>query len=235
MKVSLEKPGTPEELMHFGVRGMKWGVRKLTDSGGQTTRLHPGITSYRPGSFNATRQARKLSKSETGFNVPNMLRMSEVHQAALPGIRKDLVKVNRSPRNVKNNASFSRSYTMGMLQRNHPARVKYDSQVEAIVRKNYQDTINNTYGKKYPKLSFEVVRIDNKIVDGSRLAVKVYPKSVKHASANEDPSMLEFEVKYIRDNNGFVTDIDLNDLKLNEISQTMDKGSNFLLHIGLKV
>jgi hypothetical protein len=31
--VPLEKPGTPEELIHFGVRGMKWGVRKSQSSG----------------------------------------------------------------------------------------------------------------------------------------------------------------------------------------------------------
>lgn len=28
MKVPIEKPGTPEELVHFGVKGMRWGIRK---------------------------------------------------------------------------------------------------------------------------------------------------------------------------------------------------------------
>lgn len=28
------KPGTPEELVHFGVKGMHWGVRTNRDSGG---------------------------------------------------------------------------------------------------------------------------------------------------------------------------------------------------------
>ena len=28
MKVSVEKPGTPVELVHVGVKGMRWGVRK---------------------------------------------------------------------------------------------------------------------------------------------------------------------------------------------------------------
>lgn len=31
MRVPLEKPGTPEELLHFGVKGMKWGVRNRRD------------------------------------------------------------------------------------------------------------------------------------------------------------------------------------------------------------
>lgn len=28
----IEKPGTPEELVHFGVKGMRWGVRKSETS-----------------------------------------------------------------------------------------------------------------------------------------------------------------------------------------------------------
>lgn len=31
--ISTEKPGTPEELLHYGVKGMKWGVRKQRDGG----------------------------------------------------------------------------------------------------------------------------------------------------------------------------------------------------------
>lgn len=34
--ISVEKPGSPEELVHFGVKGQKWGVRKQrTESGRQ--------------------------------------------------------------------------------------------------------------------------------------------------------------------------------------------------------
>jgi hypothetical protein len=30
--ISTEKPGTPEELLHFGVKGMKWGVRRSRET-----------------------------------------------------------------------------------------------------------------------------------------------------------------------------------------------------------
>lgn len=36
MIVSLEKPGTPQELVHVGVKGMHWGIRKQEETSGQT-------------------------------------------------------------------------------------------------------------------------------------------------------------------------------------------------------
>jgi hypothetical protein len=38
MQVSVEKPGTPEELVHVGVLGMKWGHRKSSGSSTSTTK-----------------------------------------------------------------------------------------------------------------------------------------------------------------------------------------------------
>lgn len=36
MLVSVKKPGTPAELVHFGIKGMKWGVRRERTSSGST-------------------------------------------------------------------------------------------------------------------------------------------------------------------------------------------------------
>lgn len=30
--IATDKPGSPEELVHYGVKGMKWGVRRSRDS-----------------------------------------------------------------------------------------------------------------------------------------------------------------------------------------------------------
>jgi hypothetical protein len=35
VKVSVEKPRTPEEIVHFGVKGMRWGVQKKQETSGQ--------------------------------------------------------------------------------------------------------------------------------------------------------------------------------------------------------
>lgn len=34
--ISTEKPGTPEELVHYGVKGMKWGVRRKRSASGSS-------------------------------------------------------------------------------------------------------------------------------------------------------------------------------------------------------
>lgn len=41
MIVSIEKPGTPAELVHYGVKGMKWGVRRKREQSqsGKTVQL----------------------------------------------------------------------------------------------------------------------------------------------------------------------------------------------------
>lgn len=38
MIVPLEKPGTPEELIHFGTKGMKWGVRNERSSSNSSSK-----------------------------------------------------------------------------------------------------------------------------------------------------------------------------------------------------
>lgn len=34
--ISVEKPGSPEELLHFGKKGMKWGVRNTRESASES-------------------------------------------------------------------------------------------------------------------------------------------------------------------------------------------------------
>lgn len=79
MKVALEKPGTPGELVHFGTKGMKWGVHR-TQGTHQFKKDFPTAGAR----FNEIRRAR-LSV-ETTKNVyksapkgPERQKLKEVH------------------------------------------------------------------------------------------------------------------------------------------------------------
>ena len=54
MIASIEKPGTPEELVHFGIKGMKWGVRKQRDSS--------DVGKFKQ--FRSNRKAKRIKKAE---------------------------------------------------------------------------------------------------------------------------------------------------------------------------
>lgn len=47
MKVPLEKPGTPQDLVHFGVKGMRWGIRNEKESSGGKSDSPGRITAWR--------------------------------------------------------------------------------------------------------------------------------------------------------------------------------------------
>lgn len=66
MRYSVEKPGSPAELVHYGVKGMKWGVRK-----GYTDRISAkAATSRKVGEGKGT----VLEKAKVhGFTTPTGL------------------------------------------------------------------------------------------------------------------------------------------------------------------
>lgn len=70
-----EKPGTPEEILHYGVKGMRWGVRK--------SRSATGISRSRGALIDRNNRMQEAIKREmkskgTGFNVNNMNRVTNI-------------------------------------------------------------------------------------------------------------------------------------------------------------
>lgn len=63
MKVDLEKPGTPDELVHFGKKGMKWGVRNTQRVGDTVVSRGLGISTTGNRARSAARTAAASSKT----------------------------------------------------------------------------------------------------------------------------------------------------------------------------
>jgi hypothetical protein len=59
--ISVEKPGTPYELVHHGIKGMHWGVRKKEETSGQQ--------SARPEKKLSDRKLKKIETHETNARI----------------------------------------------------------------------------------------------------------------------------------------------------------------------
>lgn len=88
--IPIEKPGTPQELVHYGVKGMKWGVRKKRDSSG-SSRSSSAKTSVKKGARKAGRYADnvlfELSRNSEYVNTTIVRNAGEKLAKDLPGIK----------------------------------------------------------------------------------------------------------------------------------------------------
>jgi hypothetical protein len=60
--ISVEKPGSPEELVHSGVKGMKWGVRKAEETANHNQRAKEYIKALPKDSNPSPKEAQKKYK-----------------------------------------------------------------------------------------------------------------------------------------------------------------------------
>lgn len=80
MIVPLEKPGSPEELVHFGVKGMRWGIKKSEDSSSGGTSSPKKIS---------PRKERKAQSREAGARSKQaeIDRLTSKGKSAIPGVQ----------------------------------------------------------------------------------------------------------------------------------------------------
>lgn len=80
MVTTLEKPGSPEELVHFGIKGMKWGVRKAEDSSSGGNSSSKGIS---------PRKERKAKSREADARSrqAEIDRLTAKGKSAIPGVQ----------------------------------------------------------------------------------------------------------------------------------------------------
>lgn len=225
------------ELMHYGVKGMKWGVRKDRKTGlikpGSVLRRAP--IQRRDDLMKAT-ATKSLHTRATFQDQSDQLK--KIYKSARPKIKAGLKKLNADPKYSGVNLNE---------KKNKKLREDYNKEVSRVVTDQLNAASYVKTKRKDPfAVSFEYrsgvsekpivsIAINDKKTfrDANRKWAKETRKSVKHS---EDDSVVKFEM--VLDKNGFVTDL----VELTSMAHFDDLGSvlmsdleeDSLSHYGVK-
>ena len=226
-----------DALMHYGVKGMKWGVRKDRKTG----KIKPGSVlrraplQRRDDLMKAT-ATKSLHTRATFQDQSDQLK--KVYKSARPKIKAGLKKLNADSKYAGVNLNE---------KKNKKLRDDYNKEVSRVVTDQLNAASYVKTKRKDPfAVSFEYrsgvsekpivsIAINDKKAfrDSNRKWAKETRKSVKHS---EDDSVVKFEL--VLDENGFVTDL----VELTSMTQSNDLGSvlmsdldkDALMHHGVK-
>lgn len=216
MDVSVEKPGSPGDVLeHFGKKGMKWGVRNAKRGGSQVRSASKAVGRTKGG---------KLAKA-SGRRVDNALfeltkRSNAVTRAittnASKGYRKELPSIKAKHGaygKLRNRAKHPFSPEAKAYRAD--SKKSYLKHLEASA-----NSLTNIRGTRQYTLS------EKGTPNTSQYFWKVQTQAVNHAAADGS-----FTVRPVFDDEGWIVDIELVE---DDIAQTMDRGHNFLTHMGIE-
>lgn len=203
-------------LEHHGIKGMRWGVRSTADTGARI-RIQPRRRDvFKGGKGNA----RRVIGSRIGAELLNdykygTLSKTIIHNKSVKAINKELGQMNSSTRVKK--------YTMGYMiggHYGHPMNKRYSADVQKVIQKHYQKTVNDTLGKKYKNHDFKVVHVKSRfpVGKGTSYAITVHPKSgVKHDAMMDPENVLDtLHIQYITNQQGHIVGVQIIDDESNE-------------------
>ena len=242
------------DLQHYGVRGMRWGVRNTPQGEGGR---REGIQRYLdPQGHNLSTDA---AKAAAGVIVPPIAPLTIPAQIRLTrgGIRgakakltdreeKKFAKKAQSAENfvkIHNGSGDRFNREIGGINKKYPEDLtknpakqkQYDNEVQKLMQDSYRQSANSIGNKR------QTMHLDVKFKnDGYDFTIHAkegaptpLPKRVKHAAEDEDETVT-FSGKIKRDATGHIVGFEFEDFDQDAMAQTVNLGIEFLEHFGVK-
>jgi len=243
------------DLQHYGVKGMRWGVRNNTSGAGETRR--EGIQRYLdPQGHELSTDAAKIA---AGVIVPVIQPLTWPAQirVARGGVRGVGAKLaDREEKKFKKKAQSAENFVkihngsgerfnreIGAINKKYPddltknpaKQKQYDGEVQKLMQDAYRQSANSIGNKR------QTMHLDVKFKnDGYDFTIHAkegaptpLPKRVKHAAEDED-EVVTFSGKILRDATGHIVGLKFDDFEVDAMAQTADLGAEFLAHYGVK-
>jgi len=235
MKVSVEKPGTPEELAHHGVKGMRWGVHsKVTGSSG--FKALSKASKKNVDNFHA-RQSAKTARRKAKAASGSSSRLGKVAKRVGAAIDDTVFEMNTKSDAVNNHITMKATdrliKSLPAIRAKHGEYGKLRNRAKRPFSKEakaYREDVKKTYLRHLEKTANELTNkrgtlqytvSENGKPNTSQYFWKVSTRPIKHASDGS------FTVRPIFDEEGYIVDFEIVDDKL---AQTTERGLNFLIH-----
>ena len=221
------------DIQHYGVKGMRWGVRRRNP--GAESMLRTGDS--KQDKKDAVVDAKWLKKGAPKIRRDGtMTRMYDKQTMKLQAATKKAMKSDAKAINKK--PEYNTKEAKKQLKNGGPIWDKHDKEHRDLYVKHLQlqaekaldpsKKDNTSPSGKWQK-DLKVGKEGSWII-GIKKTDKVKHDGLEHAEDFE----LEVEVRPIRDEDGFITDYELVGEPESEMAQTMDLGADFLAHYGVR-
>lgn len=234
MKVSVEKPGSPGDILeHVGVKGMKWGVRKAVD-----TAIGTKTAGRKPSSYKKSKGPSSVSRAGSAVARTAARAGRRVGRAIDDAIFIAGSQSSRVQEQIAAEATSKLVKSLPSIKARHGDYAKLSNRIKRPFSKEakaYRADVKKTYLKHLESSANAFTNTrgtlrytlkENGQPNTSSYFWNVAVEQVEHVAARE------IKVRPIFDDEGWIVDFEIID---DEMEQTMDRGVDFLIHMGIKV